>query len=210
MTVPETEAGFRTPVWGGVLIGGKSSRMGRSKHLIEYQGVTWLELTVGKLRKKVDHVVISGGGEIPGSLTGIPVVPDVHGLKGPLAGVLALLRWKPDVSWLVTACDLPDLEAEALDWLLAMRQPETRAILPDLQANGQLEPLLAYYDTRCRGYLEEIAASGGMRLSTLAGKPGVITPQPPIHLHCSWRNVNDPDEMGRAFVIGVARVGRNE
>jgi len=195
MTGPEVLNDSTPPVWGCVLIGGNSSRMGTPKHLLEHRGSTWLEIAVNKLREKVDHVVISGKGVVPSSLTGIQVVQDVPGLKGPLAGVLAILRWKPEVSWLVTACDLPDLEAEALDWLLAMRKTETRAILPDLKGNQQLEPLLAYYDASCREYLEEIAANGTMRLSMLAGKPGVITPQPPLHLHGSWRNVNSPDEF---------------
>lgn len=192
-----SEAGLvpHSPVWGGVLIGGKSSRMGRPKHLIKCHGITWLESTVGKLREKVDRVVISGAGDIPASLAGIPVVGDVAGLEGPLAGVLALLRWEPSASWLVTACDLPDLQPEALDWLLNMRLADTCAILPDLQANGQLEPLLAYYDSRSREYLEKIAATGGLRLSALAGMPGVMTPQPPKHLHGSWRNINHPHEM---------------
>ena len=113
-------------VWGCVLIGGNSSRMGMPKHLIEHNGSTWLEIAVGKLREKVDNVVISGKGAVPASLAAVPVVQDVPELKGPLAGVLAIVRWKPDVSWLVTACDLPDLELEALDWLLSMRRPETR------------------------------------------------------------------------------------
>ncbi len=121
-------------------------------------------------------------------------MPDVSGLYGPLAGVLALLRWKP-VSWLVVACDLPDLQPEALDWLLEMRQPDTCAILPDLEANGQLEPLLAYYGTGSRKYLEEIAAGNGLRLSALAGRKGVLTPQPPVRLHGSWHNVNHPHEV---------------
>ena len=183
------------PVWGCVLIGGESTRMGRPKHLLKDNGLSWLEMTVHKLRQKVDTVVISGNGEIPASLGDIGVVSDVKGLQGPLAGVLALLRRQPEVSWLVSACDLPYLQVEALDWLLSCRRPGVAAVLPDLEGTGHLEPLLAYYDRSCRAMLEDLAAGGSLKLADLAGKPGVITPQPPAPLRGSWRNVNSPEEV---------------
>jgi len=183
------------PVWGCVFIGGRSSRMGRPKHLLRRDGLTWLELTVRKLMTRVDAVVLSGDGEIPGPLSSLPVVADVPGLRGPLAGLMAVFRWRPGVSWLVSACDLPDLEPGALDWLLSCRGPGVRAVLPDLLNNGQVEPLLAYYDCLCRELLEELAGSGYLRLSGLVGKPGVVTPQPPAALRGAWRNINTPVEM---------------
>ncbi len=183
------------PVWGCVLIGGLSRRMGRPKHLLRHDGRTWLEGAVAKLQEKVDRVVISGRGEVPASLADLPCLPDAPGLAGPLAGVLSVLRWQPYVSWLVTACDQPCLQPEALDWLLAARRPGVRAILPDLRGDGRPEPLLAYYDFRCRDDLEEIAASGRLRLGSLAGRPAVLSPRPPVHLHQSWRNINLPAEI---------------
>ena len=186
---------FCSAVWGCVLIGGESRRMGRPKHLIEQGGLTWLEIAVSKLDKKVEKVVISGGGEIPTALGGIPVIQDVPGLHGPLAGILSIMRWNPEVSWLVTGCDQPDIRDEALDWLLGVRNEDIVAILPDLQGNGLVEPLLAYYDCRCRHYFEELAERGTNRTSELVGRPGVITPSPPHHLHDCWRNVNTPEEI---------------
>ncbi len=183
------------PVWGCVLIGGRSRRMGRPKHLLRQEGRTWLEGTVAKLREKVDRVVISGRGEIPASLVDVPCIADAPGVAGPLAGVLSVMRWQPHVSWLVTACDQPCLQPGALDWLLATRRPGVWAILPDLRGAGRPEPLLAYYDFRCRDYLEDIAVSGSFRLGNLAGRSAVLSPRPPAHLHQSWLNINMPAEI---------------
>jgi len=185
----------QTPVWGCVLIGGRSRRMGRPKHLIERSGKTWLEHAVAKLDSRVEQVVLSGAGDVPDSLAGLDRLPDAPGLAGPLAGVLAVMRWQPTVSWLVMACDLPDVQVESLQWLLDGRGPGVHAILPDLQGDGHLEPLLAWYDFRCRLLLEEIAASGSLRISRLAGKPEIRHFQPPARLQASWRNVNTPAEL---------------
>ncbi len=185
----------RTPVWGCVLIGGRSRRMGRPKHLIRIGRETWLEQAVHTLSPLVDQLVLSGGGQVPASLASLARIPDVPGLAGPLAGILATMRWQPAVSWLIMACDLPHVRSGSLQWLLDNRRPGVRAILPDLQGRGQVEPLLAWYDFRCRQLLEEIAASGSMRISRLAGQAGVYHLQPPAALQSSWRNVNTPDEL---------------
>jgi len=184
------------PVWGCVLIGGRSRRMGsRPKHLIHQGGYSWAERTVGVLLHAVEQVVIAGQGVLPSSLAALPRVADIAGLGGPLAGILAVFRAYPGVSWLVTACDQPDIEEEALRWLLACRQPGILAVLPDLNNDGRIEPLLAYYDQHCCHLLEEMATSGQRRMSSLRHAAGVITPQPPTNIRPCWRNINTPEDL---------------
>ncbi len=188
---------LQEPMWGCVLIGGRSSRMGRPKHLLENDGRSWLEHSVERLAPFVDQVVLSGRGVVPEPLHSLVRVPDAPGLAGPLAGILACLRWQPSVSWLVMACDLPDVTGAALQWLLDCRRPGIDAVLPDLAGDGRLEPLLAWYGPGCLEPLEEIAASGNLRISLLAGRPGISHFQPPAELRPCWRNVNTPEELSR-------------
>ena len=186
---------LRIPLYGCLLIGGKSSRMGRPKHLIDQNGRTWLEDAVNKLEPHVDQVVLSGKGEVPSSLARLVRVPDVSGLAGPLAGLLSVLRWQPAVSWLIVACDQPAIDPRAFSWLKSQRKPGIRAILPDLRGDGRVEPLLAWYDFRCRPLVEQLATEGCLRPGGLVGRAGIITPQPPPDLHGSWHNINTPDEL---------------
>jgi len=169
--------------------------MGAPKHLLERGSVTWLELILSTLQERTEKVVISGSGAVPDSLQDIPIVHDVQGLQGPLAGILAIFRRCPGVSWLVAACDMPDIEVAALDWLLGQRGPDVRAILPDLDGDGMVEPLLAYYDWSCLEILENTVAAGSMRPGGLVGYPGVIAPQPPVSLRSAWRNINSQDDL---------------
>lgn len=182
-------------VWACVLIGGQSRRMGQPKHLLPQAEATWIERTVAVLSPLVERVVIAGAGLLPSSLADLPRVADVPDLGGPLAGILAAFRAYPGVSWLMVACDMPAMEATALRWLLACRAPGVLAILPALSDDGRVEPLLAYYHHSCRGLLETLAASGRGRLQVLKTAQGVITPQPPLELRPSWRNINTPQEL---------------
>jgi len=191
-----TEIWRETPVWACVLIGGKSSRMGRPKHLIEDDtGIPWITKTVGLLRPLVDGLVISGAGDVPSDLDDLNRLPDISGAVGPLAGILSAMQWRPSVSWLLVACDMPDIMEEAVNWLLEKRRPGIWGILPRLRDGGPCEPLLAHYDFRCRHLFEELVCSGSMRISTVAENPKIETPVVPEPLLPSWRNVNTPQDL---------------
>ena len=186
----------RTPVWACVLIGGRSSRMGRAKHLIQdSQGVSWLARTVGLLRPLVNGVVISGAGEVPRGMEGMIRLADIPGASGPLAGVLSAFRWQSAVSWLVVACDMPDITEDALRWILSRRAPGVWGTVPSLQGDGLIEPLLSHYDFRCAPLFERILCSGCLRIALVAANPQIETPLVPEVIRKSWRNVNTIEEL---------------
>ncbi len=192
------ESQTRTPVCGCVLMGGQSSRMGHPKHLLPHaSGGTWLEYTVERLQKVCQEVVIVGRGDIPDSLAHIPHLSDAPDAKGPLAGILAAMRWMPYGNWLVSACDLPQLSTEALNWLLALRSPGVYGALPRLEGSPGLEPLLAYYGGRCRRLFETQVSQDDYCPLTLAEHPRVITPLVPSELAHAWYNVNTPEDCPR-------------
>ncbi len=185
------------PLLACVLIGGKSSRMGCPKHLLTQAGRFWLEHTVAVAAAQVDAVLLAGSGKIPPSLTHLTRLRDATGVHGPMAGILAALRHHPGASWLILACDLPALHAEALAWLLAAMRPEDLALFPYLEERGQVEPLFACYRGPCLPHLERLAASGNWGLGQLRHVPGVRTVQIPPALRSAWRNINTPQQLQR-------------
>ena len=182
------------PLMGCVLIGGKSVRMGRPKHLIETNGQTWLARTIEYFEQTTSTVVISGAGDVPEELSGCARLPDAADAAGPMSGLLSMMRWAPRASWLVAACDMPGLTGEALAWLASTRTPGKWATMPKVDAKG-VEPLLAYYNFRFRNLLETQAASDNYRLNDLAGNTKVATPPVPPELTAAWRNANSPQDL---------------
>ncbi len=192
-----TKQWLETPVYGCVLIGGKSSRMRQPKHLLREDDSTWLERTVALVDDVCQTVVIAGSGEVPDSLGDRVQLPDIVDARGPLAGMLAAMRWAPFASWIVAACDLPSLSAEALRWLMSTRRPGVWATLPRLTGSVGLEPLLAYYDFRCRVLLEDLARNGNFKPIDILSNSSVTVLDVPSDLAEAWKNVNTPDELGR-------------
>ncbi len=188
---------LRTPVYGCILIGGKSRRMGKPKHLIIKNGRTWLERTIELIEQVTERTVISGTGTTPSSLANYTQLADIPNVKGPLSGILAAMRWAPNVSWLVSACDMPEITLEALHWLLSQRTPGTWGTLPKLNTTSPVEPLLAHYDYRAREPLEELASQHIFRITNVSQHPKIATPSPPPQLAAAWRNINTEDELAQ-------------
>jgi len=113
----------------GILIGGHSRRMGQAKALLKFHGRSLLERTVD-LANEVAHRVLFLGTprfELPASLHGIPIRPDMLPDIGPIAGLSALLAAAGHDPALLLACDMPRLSTRLLGCL-------TDAIHCDLDA----------------------------------------------------------------------------
>src|SRR5258705_9542152 len=114
-------------VTGVLLAGGRSRRMGGGdKGLLALAGKPMLQHVIERLRPQVESIVINANGD-PARFGafGLPVIADtVAGFVGPLAGVLAGMRWSlaevPERRFIVTAPgDAPLLPLTLVASLLA-------------------------------------------------------------------------------------------
>jgi len=186
----------KAPLCACVLIGDKSRDTGRAGHLIRLGERTWLEHAVSVLGRTASRVVLVGPGEVPPALGHLQRLADVPDASGPMAGMLAAMRWCPYASWLVAACDLPFLSPAALDWLVSFRRPGVWAAMPKLPRSPGVEPLLAFYDARAGYLLEALVDAGSLCPADIAASEKVATPTPPGPLAPAWRNMNTPADIG--------------
>ena len=134
---------------GGVLIGGRSSRMGVSKaDLLRSDGQTQLEHAIGCLRPYCDSILISASLDAPISLFGCHIVRDTAAYQGPATGIAQLLleaQQRNADGLLVVAVDLPSLEAIDLKPLVAAWSEQPNKITA-ATFDGQFpEPLVTIY-----------------------------------------------------------------
>lgn len=101
---PSAAAG---PFTGIVLCGGRSSRMGQDKAVIEIGGVPMARRVADALRSAgASEVLAIGGDGTALGLLGLEVRPDDHPGDGPLPATITALRAAREDLVMVTSCDL--------------------------------------------------------------------------------------------------------
>jgi len=136
-----------TPVFGLVLSGGESKRMGRDKALLERDGQSQLAYMMTLLEPLVSRVFVSTRAvqkDEPERRRYEQII-DQYDDMGPLAGILSAMDAHPDVDWLVVACDLPNISAETIRYLLANRSENHPFTAYVSSHDGLPEPLCAIY-----------------------------------------------------------------
>ncbi len=151
-----------TPLYGLVLSGGRSTRMGRDKAALPAGGRTQLERTMGLLEPHVARAFVSVRREQRDDpLRGrFEQIADTRENLGPIAGILAAQERFPASAWLVLACDLPRLDAATLAWLLRARAPQRLATAFRSSRDGLPEPLCAVYEPASAASLRQYVERG--------------------------------------------------
>tara|TARA_R110002167_G_scaffold58047_11_gene164803 strand:- start:791 stop:1387 length:597 start_codon:yes stop_codon:yes gene_type:complete len=136
-------------LYGLVLSGGKSTRMGTDKGLIAYHGMPQREYLYRLLEKVCARTFISLRSD---QLTGVPsnmdTILDTDHYKGPYNGLLSAHEKYPDAAWLVLACDLPLMDQDALQQLISERNPNAMATAFAQKENPLPEPLCAIWEPK--------------------------------------------------------------
>jgi molybdopterin-guanine dinucleotide biosynthesis protein A len=146
------------PLYGLVLAGGRSRRMGRDKAALAYHGEPHVRRTAALLAGVCERVFVSRRADQAGEalFEGYETIPDAFDIGGPLNGILSALAAHPRAAFLVAACDLPFLSAEALSVLVANRDPsKLLTVFENPARENFLEPLCAIYEP---GYVEQARA----------------------------------------------------
>ncbi|NJP36914.1 molybdenum cofactor guanylyltransferase [Alkalicoccus luteus] len=128
---------------GVLLAGGRSSRMGENKALLQIKGVTAAAMTERALQGTDEQLCISNDPNVEREL-GSPVFADKRPYEGPLAGLETAMEQTKAAWCIVAACDMPLISKEVVE-LLISRAHATAADAVVPEAGGRRQPLLAAY-----------------------------------------------------------------
>lgn len=186
------------PLYGLVLAGGHSKRMGRDKATLTFDGRTQLERAFGLVEHLVARAFVSVRGDQQADplRARYPQVIDAPGIEGPIAGIRAAQQAHPQAAWLVLAIDLPLLDAATLQNLIARRDPARLATAYRSSHGGLPEPLCAIYEPAAAAPLAAwLAAGSNCPRKFLIQSDTLLLDQPNPQ---SLDNVNTPADLAAA------------
>lgn len=209
------------PIVGVILAGGLGRRMGGGdKPLVAVGGRPMLDRVVERFAPQVGLLVINANGN-PSRFAqyGVPVVPDtIGGFAGPLAGVLAGMRWAEANGHAAgfvasAAADTPFFPTDLVRRLAEASGGDNRSITLAASADG-VHPVFGLWPVALAGDLESFLASGVSgkilafvdrhRRAELFFAP---LPLPGGETVDPFFNVNTPEDAARAEEIARALDG---
>lgn len=147
------------PLYGLVLAGGKSLRMGHDKGSISWHGREQKYYMADMLRDICEEVFIScRDGQQNEIKPGYNALTDSYGGAGPIIGILSAFKAYPNAAWLVTACDLPLLDTPTLQYLLQHRNTAKIATTFASPFDSLPEPLITIWEPASYSILQSYYA----------------------------------------------------
>ncbi len=179
------------PLWGLVLAGGLSTRMGTDKGLIAWHGKPQREYLLDLFRQIGLPACLSiRPDQLNQALPTDCLIPDAHGPIGPAGALRSAMDAYPGRAWLVVACDLPLVTADFLHWLIQHRDPER--LFTGCATSFGPEPLAAIWEPAARGCLTRQVDAGDYSLRKVLEDQlvKIVSPPDPTLL----LNANSPED----------------
>ena len=192
---------IQTPLYGLVLAGGKSTRMGRDKHLLDYHGKPQAEYLYGILQGICEKTYMSIRADQQADRDqGYREIVDQNMYRGPFNGLLSAHAMYPEAAWLVLACDLPLIDEQTIVKLIKAREPDKDGTAMATRKSGLPEPLVAIWEPKglqtAKTYLKT-AESSCPRKFLLRHECKLVFPEEDKVL----LNANNPEEFREALSI---------
>ncbi|MFP6583390.1 MAG: molybdenum cofactor guanylyltransferase [Candidatus Hydrogenedentota bacterium] len=184
---PEDEA----PLRGLILVGGRSSRMGRDKSQIAYHGLPEWKRVQELLSRHIVEVFISVSAKQVDAFDDAPQIVDRWDKIGPMNGIASALAEYPDSAWFVLACDMPALTDNEIERLLQARVVDADATIY-CDAEGKREPLCCIYEPSVASRLNVAIDKGDYSLNRCLQK--CKTTELIVSDGNVLKNVNTPEE----------------
>jgi molybdopterin-guanine dinucleotide biosynthesis protein A len=190
-----------------ILAGGRSSRIGQPKAMLDFGGKSILERIVEELSPHFDDVVIVAAPESAESfdiqIPSARIIRDETAFAGPLDALRRGLLAARNAVVFACSCDLPMLKSAVAIEICAMVGAHAAAI-PTI--GGRVQPLCAAYRTSVADSIATLLASGEQRLTALADALDArrVTEDELRRVDstlASFVNVNTPADYARALKL---------
>ena len=169
--------------------------MGSDKASLIQGGETQLDRAMKLLGTHLDRVFVSTSqDQVDDPLRrNYEQIVDGYSELGPAAGILSAMDRNPQVSWLVLACDLPNIDDATIAYLVEHCSADHPVTAYVSVHDGLPEPLCAIYRPQSRAVIDGFVEQGIIcpRKMLIGSDTNLLAQPNPGALH----NINSPEDL---------------
>jgi molybdopterin-guanine dinucleotide biosynthesis protein A len=177
---------------GFVLVGGRSSRMGRDKARLPVESRLLVEDVAAKVRFLTCNVALIGEMQRYRDLP-FECFDDLRPCQGPLAGIETALAAGRGEWNLIVACDMPNLQTEWLAALIAETRKTEYDCIVLKDTKGKIHPLCGIWRAACLPIVRRALDAHRLKVMDLLAE--LATAYVPVNT--TIENVNTPEDWDR-------------
>lgn len=180
----------------GVLAGGKSTRMGENKALLQINGKRFLNQICGELGD-FSQVIISAARKGDYEDLGLDVVYDEHQDIGPIEGIYQVLSHAQEEYVFICAADMPFITKELVAYMTEFISSDYDCYC--MMDEDHIHPLCAIYSRKMLPVIKELIDKGQYRLMNIlhAGRTKYIRLETSCFDKRVVKNINTKEEYVR-------------
>jgi molybdopterin-guanine dinucleotide biosynthesis protein A len=179
-------------ITGIIIAGGKSTRMGKDKAFIKYNGKMLIEYAVSVITPIVNSIIISSNNSQ--NIKNFNIVSDIYKNTGPIAGIYSCIKASQTFANIVVPCDTPFVSTGLLKMLITEFQKNKNidAVVPRLP-DGKIEPLIAVYTKNILSETKKAIENKDYKLVNLLSN--INTKYFDITDTEQFKNINTPNDL---------------
>lgn len=182
-------------ITGIILAGGKSSRMGQDKGLLELKGKPLVEYSIEALKPLCSEIIIIANSDDYKQF-GVPVYSDIYINKGPLGGIYTGLKNSKSETNIILSCDTPFITSEYLKWLISKHSTS----ITFSTWGDKIHPLASIFDRSTIDSIKDLIEKDQLKMMSLQTREEVQivnAEENPIFEERIFTNVNTQTELNQ-------------
>jgi molybdopterin-guanine dinucleotide biosynthesis protein A len=174
-----------------ILAGGKSTRMGQDKGLMQLNQKAMVEHIIATCKKISDNIMLVANLDAYAQF-GLPVYKDKYLECGPLSGIYTGLKKSNFDYNLVLSCDVPFIHEGVLEFLL---DSCTGYDITISKSEGKIHPLVGVYRKTCLPVVKKNLDEKKLKVMGIFDELKVRELDMADFLPENFRNINSPDDL---------------
>jgi molybdopterin-guanine dinucleotide biosynthesis protein A len=182
-------------ITGIILAGGKSSRMGSDKGIVNLNGKKFIEHILEAVLTNVNEVIIIANNDNYNNL-GYKVIKDKIKDCGPLGGIYTGLMNSKTENNIVVSCDIPFINSDLVKYII---ENTSNADITVPVYKGNIEPLCAVYTKRTSDQILNLIMNKDLKIQNILKyfitKELFITKMQKFYTEKLFVNINTQEEL---------------